>query len=297
MDDSSTDDNEALSSSSFPFSLSIQRINKQGATLARNHGAMISRGHLLVFIDDDISLYPQTLELLEKGCYQDEKVITLGTLISPDESNSTKKPPLDKDIKSQGNAFGHSEYVPFTECKTGLLAVKREDFFEIGMFEDPSGGWPNWDDVDFGYRAHLKGYLFLRLSAALGVHWDYALDDLQIACDRWRRASISVVPLFQRHPEIKAFVPMYYDKTPISWRKDSPNLILRKIARRLMATRLMTESFIKISKGLERRLPSSKILPHLRQWAMGSYMFRGYQEGLRLYGSVTSQNILDKHTG
>lgn len=57
---------------------------------------------------------------------------------------------------------------------TGLIAIKKSDFFGLGMFQDPTGGWPNWDDVDFGYRAVKVGFYYgavLQLSWSTGTTW------------------------------------------------------------------------------------------------------------------------------
>jgi hypothetical protein len=39
------------------------------------------------------------------------------------------------------------------------------------MLQDPTGGygWPNWDDVEFGYRAYLSGYRHYKAAEQLGT--------------------------------------------------------------------------------------------------------------------------------
>src|SRR5439155_21300139 len=107
----------------------------------------------------------------------------------------------------------HRREVPFTECKTGFLGIRREAFAALGGFEDPGGGWPNWDDVDFGYRASQEGFRLLQIDEAVGEHWDFALADLTTACERWRRASRAAVYRLRKHPAIQSHLPMFDDKT------------------------------------------------------------------------------------
>ena len=73
---------------------------------------------------------------------------------------------------------------------------------------------------------------------------------------------------------------MFYDKTPINWKRDSPWLVLRKIARCLAAAPFILWGMEQMTGFLEKAYPSRKVLRPLYRWIQGSYMFRGYREGL-----------------
>jgi GT2 family glycosyltransferase len=184
---------------------------------------------------------------------------------------------------------GHSQtakgdvYLHYLNCNTELLACKRSDFFDLGMLQDPTEGhgWPNWDDVDFGYRAHLKGFRLLQTGKATGEHWDYSLSDRNTACRRWYRASKSAVWLFKKHQALQALIPMLHDKTPLAWGQDSVLLIARKLARSLVSSQPVLGSMEKFVGILEQYYPSPVILLRFYYWLQGAYMFQGYREGLR----------------
>jgi GT2 family glycosyltransferase len=171
----------------------------------------------------------------------------------------------------------------FVECNTELLACKRSDFLALGMLQDPTNGrgWPNWDDVDFGYRAHRSGFRLLRSAMASGEHWDYSISNRQVACRRWYRASKSAAWLFKRHDELRQHIPMLKDKTPLVWGQDSPKLIVRKVARRFMSSKPILLGMEQVVDFLERRYPSPSLLRRLYHWLQGAYMFQGHQAGLR----------------
>jgi hypothetical protein len=163
---------------------------------------------------------------------------------------------------------------------TGLLCVWRKDFLDLGMFQDPTGGWPNWDDVDFGYRAHQAGYQLERVYSAVAEHWDYALADWRKACQRWQKAGYSGARLFERYPALVNHIPMFCDKGPIAWKEDSLGLILRKLARQATSSRLvmwMMESLVPI---LEHLAPTANGLRLLYRWIISGYIYRGYRAGL-----------------
>jgi GT2 family glycosyltransferase len=169
------------------------------------------------------------------------------------------------------------------DCNSELLACKRQDFFDIGMFQDPTGGhgWPNWDDVDFGYRAHLKGFRIVGTSKAVAEHWDYSISNRIMACQRFYRAGRSAVWLLKRHPELRTRIPMLSDKTPPAWQEDSLHLIIRKFARRLVSSPPIIDSMIKLVGLLEQHYPSPVVLRRFYSLLHGANLFQGYREGLR----------------
>jgi glycosyltransferase involved in cell wall biosynthesis len=283
VDDGSTDDTPTIVHQLFPFTLRYVRQPNQGATAARNHGATLSQAEILVFIDDDITVSPHTLEALARTCFQKTKVVGMGILNRRGGNNASLYTAIM--LSSPGDSQTMTEEVDlhFVECNTELLACKRNDFFELGMLQDPTQGrgWPNWDDVDFGYRAHRSGFRLLQSGKAIGDHWDYSMADRTTACQRWYRASRSAVWLFNKHPELRTLIPMLYDKTPLSWGQDSPGLIARKLGRSLMSSPPMLGSMEKFISLLERHYPSPLVLRRLYHLLQGAYMFQGYRGGLR----------------
>jgi glycosyltransferase involved in cell wall biosynthesis len=80
VDDGSTDDTQTIASQQFPFTFRYVQQKNQGATAARNYGATISQSEILVFIDDDITISPQSLEAVAETCGQRTKVLAMGTI-------------------------------------------------------------------------------------------------------------------------------------------------------------------------------------------------------------------------
>jgi glycosyltransferase involved in cell wall biosynthesis len=272
----------------YPFNLKLLRQENQGATIARNFGAQNSQGQIVVFIDDDVTICPETLQALADTCMGGNKVIALGALESRSEETESKYSQLAVSLDgnhSKRNNLSKDE-TSYVECNTQVLAIKRSDFFELGMLQDPTGGWPNWDDVDLGYRAYKAGFRFMRINQAEGVHWDNSLASLERACQRWFNASKSAVLLFQKYPDLKLSLPMFDDKSPINWQSDAPNLIFRKVTRSLASTNLVMASLKGITKLLENNLPHPDSLRIGYRWISGGYMFKGYRQGLKEYGPV-----------
>lgn len=285
VDDGSTDDTQTILSQQFPFAVRCLHQKNQGATAARNYGATISQADILVFIDDDVTISPGTLDALAKTCCQSNKVLVMGTLSWRSSVISSVYTAIVLESSDYPQAAHGDTAMHFVDCNTQLLACKRSDFLNLGMLQDPTGGygWPNWDDVDFGYRAHLNGFHLLLSGRAIGEHWDNSILDRTIACKRWYRASRSAVWLFKRHKELQTLIPMLHDKTPLAWREDSPLLIGRKLARYLVSSQPIRGGIEKLATILEQHYPSPVVLRRLYYWLHGAYMFEGYREGLRAF--------------
>lgn len=286
VDDGSTYDDRVVTERPYPFKLRYIRQENSGATIARNNGARGSQGEQLVFIDDDITVSPGALQAVVDLCLREPQALVMGTLIS----RSVEDPPSPftnsvlKDVNKQphaGGGNGQDLEVNFSWCNTQLLAMRRDDFFGLGMLQDPTGGWPNWDDVDLGYRAYLAGYRLLKSGQAVAYHWDNSLRSLEAACNRWQRACKSAVRLLEVHPGLLPHLPMLRDKTPVVLARDSPRLVVRKLLRQISASKPVLWCMEQGVRMLERLHPSPVLQSSLYLWIQGSYMYRGYREGLR----------------
>lgn len=282
VDDGSVDETfKILGRSAYPFPLRVIRQENSGATVARNVGAQNSRGDLLVFLDDDISLCPDALQTLLEECSQFPRTILVGTLIWCNPAPKATR--FSEILHEKLNAASESDrgrVIEFSRCRTGLLAIRREDFLEIGMFQDPTGGWPNWDDVDFGYRASQRGFTFRQSVNATGFHWDLFSSDIGSYGQWWKRASQSAAQLLYKYPDLKVHLPMFWDKTPVAWGVDPLQTVVRKTIRRLSAGRLMINIATGTAHILERIFPHKALLWRLYLWITGGYIVQGFRQGV-----------------
>ena len=288
VDDGSPEDSIGIDKASFPFSFKFIHQANQGATAARNNGALRSHGQILVFIDDDVKIERPALAAITEACIRQSKIIALGTLelCNTNSESSFSKIAISLESMDQDHREGQDHSLDYAACNTQFLAIARSDFFDLGMLQDPTGGWPNWDDVDLGYRAHLVGFKVIRVQEAKGQHWDNSLSDRDSASQRWFRASKSAVQLFQKYPDLRLSIPMYADMIPINWGQDSLREITRKLIRRFASTELMLSLMEVMTDLLLKYYPNPKLLLPMYRWVFGGYKYRGYQQGLREYGIV-----------
>lgn len=278
VDDGGSDGTEEVTMQSFPFQLRYVRQNNQGAAVARNCGAMAAQGETLVFLDDDITVVPQFIRLFQAELADDAAIIVVGALQPPAWPDKR----VFRDLYAQKTATKAVADISFVDCLSGIFAVKREDFFQIGGMQDVAGdGRTAWGDVDFGYRAQRLGYRFHRALGAIGYHDDRASQDLTTYCRVLEKASQQAVLLFRKYPDLQAHIPMFLDKGPIEWRRDSPTLILRKLARQTISSGPSMWLMEKSVQPMERNAPESPLLWALYRQISSGYIYRGYRQGLR----------------
>lgn len=106
---------------------------KAGLGKARNHGAKTSRGKLLIFLDDDLTVNP-----------------TLFTFL----------------LSLKHGEFAMAKHSGFP-CSR-VCAIYRDDFFHIGMFDDSIRFVG--EDMDFYFRAVEKGLTFRLVPRSLFSH-------------------------------------------------------------------------------------------------------------------------------
>jgi glycosyltransferase involved in cell wall biosynthesis len=283
VDDGSDQGGQLVVAEGYPFAVHCLRQPGQGATQARNLGSRHSRGEVLVFIDDDVTVAPETLAALYHCCLDQPYTLALGLLRAPNGQADPTHAYYTPDHLN-GPATDCDPNVHFLACKAGLLAVCRGDFFRLGMFQDPTGGWPNWDDVDFGYRASQAGYCLRLVAEAEAIHHDAAVTDLSSASRRWYQASRAAVRLFERYPDLRQQMPMFEDKLPLILAEDRPALVLRKVARRAASSRPFLWGLEQTAGLLGRFRSSPRLLQPLQRWIIGGYIYRGFQAGLREAG-------------
>jgi glycosyltransferase involved in cell wall biosynthesis len=283
VDDGSSDETPAIQSIQYPFSLCYLNVPNRGDALARNKGAQVSRGDLLVFLDDDITITPNLLASIINAHQGVEGVIVSGLLIP---SISSSPADLAKTVEVHEPDLVIT--VPFTECQSGLFAISRQDFYRIGMWQPLAmDGSSLWCDIELGYRADLAGFSFIKSSNAIGFHHDFTQLNLETKSRRMHRVGKASVLLFQRHPNLKEQLPMFSDKTEIRWQKDDLKLIARKMARTLASTVVAIRLFERLYFvfSMTHRLPI--LCQSLERWILGGYLYRGYRQGVIEFGPIT----------
>lgn len=292
VDDGSVDGTEAAvteaaATETFPFTLRYFWQPNQGDAEARNLGVNQSQADILVFLDDDILVEPDYLTRLVEAHQADTHRIVTGTEhLWVEETNPLgSRPSLSTTAKENEAVVA----LAFVDVCSNNMSIRREDYFQVGMMQKLDfPGSSIWCDVDFAYRAFCQGFEFRRSVEAVCWHRDYVKRDLESHKRRMKETAYRAAALFQKYPELPAHLPMFSDKTPVNWQKDSPRLIVRKLGRIVGSTAFVLWIMEQFAFILNRHFSSSTLFQALHRWIVGGHIFRGYRAGLREFAASPS---------
>jgi arylsulfatase A-like enzyme/GT2 family glycosyltransferase len=153
VDDASTDGSGDMASR-FP----VRRITLQrrlGSAAARNQGAEEARAPILVFIDADVRVAPDTLSRMVRAFQEDPGMAALFGSYSADSPHT--------DFFSQYKNLHHHFIHRISRRDastfwTGCGAIRREVFRALGGFPPQERPGPDLADLELGYRMRAAGY-------------------------------------------------------------------------------------------------------------------------------------------
>ena len=181
VDDCSTDNTPEIAASYGVVCISTP-VNS-GPAAARNLGAKVAGGKVLLFVDADVLAPPQALGVVAERFECDPGLAALF-------GSYDDQPPWNNLISQYKNLTHHyihqisaSEATTFW---TGLGAIRKEVFEEIGGFNQKRYRRPSIEDIELGYRLRHAGHRIALEKRLQGKHlkkWNLSsLLDSDILC-------------------------------------------------------------------------------------------------------------------
>ncbi len=156
---------------------------QQGPAVARNLGVQAAKSDWIFFIDADVTITPDTVEILKSKIVHDQSIDAL--IGSYD--NSPGAPNLLSQYKNLLHHYTHQQSSSEGFTFWGACgAIRRNVFLELGGF-DESYLRPSIEDIELGYRLNAANY-------KIAVHRDLQVKHLK----RWDSSSLLRTDVFQR---------------------------------------------------------------------------------------------------
>jgi glycosyltransferase involved in cell wall biosynthesis len=258
-----------------------------GVAVARNHGARLSTGDILIFVDDDIIVAADNVwrhlavrelygECVVAGRSEFDPSLRAELLRSPFGRFRLWSEDLVQD--DQAERWGTQGRIEVASVDTQNMSISRRFFWGIGGFDEsfPVGA----EDQDLCWRARSAGAVIVRDHGIRVLHNDRHVD-LRSLCHREERGAIGLVYLARKHPDFP--VPSSLDLNGPLRRTDSPRLAVRKISRSAMAHPGALAVAHWIVRVVQRVRPRGGWpLDYLYRATTGLYVFRGIRRGLQL---------------
>lgn len=153
VDDASTDNTVEISRKAGANTITLDK--QSGPAAARNRGAESARGDILLFIDADVVINNDTIELIARA-FRDNPEIA-GVFGSYDN-----KPQAPDFISQYRNLLHHYVHqIAKRDAKTfwtGCGAVRKAVFDELRGFDEIRHPIPSMEDIELGLRMSGQGY-------------------------------------------------------------------------------------------------------------------------------------------
>ena len=259
----------------------------RGAASARNRGAALASGDLVLFCDDDIVVESSHLRLhLAARESIGDAIIGGAWEFSPRVLAELRSSPfgrfrIELERKFAQDAMGES-IGEGRRRVTGLpstnLALRRDLFWEVGGFDEqfPVAGA---EDQDFSLRAAASGCTFVLDTNIRCLHNDARLD-LRSYCAREERSAQTMPYLFYSHPAEHRYLPYVRENRPLT-RDDPPSLAIKKVIKGLLASPPAIATIHRIAELLESAGAPERLLRRVYTGLFGLHLYRGFRTGWR----------------
>ncbi|MEO8634258.1 MAG: glycosyltransferase [Gemmatimonadales bacterium] len=154
VDDGSTDDTVGVASQ---WADMIVRLPApaHGPAYARNRGAEVASGDVLVFIDADVVVHPDTLRRLAWSFASDQQLAAVF-------GSYDDRPPAQGLASRYRNLLHHYHHQqnpgPAETFWAGCGAIRADAFQAVGRFDEWHYSRPSIEDIELGHRLHAAGY-------------------------------------------------------------------------------------------------------------------------------------------
>jgi GT2 family glycosyltransferase len=162
----------------------IQSAKRRGPAAARNLGARAVHGEILVFLDADVEVHPDTLRRIQAAFAADPGLAAIMGSYDDDPAD----PGLVSRYRNLLHCHTHWMGRPdSTSFWAGCGSIRRQAFLEAGGF-DESFPDPSIEDIEFGWRLSQAGQK-LGLDPSIQVrHLKRWTLPLMLSTDLWARA-------------------------------------------------------------------------------------------------------------
>ncbi len=176
----------------------------RGLAAARNRGIRAARGHVLLFLNDDVILPPGGLEAHIRF-HRDHPEVWVGMLGRVEWAPELEISPIMGYVTGAGGQqFDFKGLIPgkevdFWHFYGTCLSLKRDFIIRHGEFFDPAFTY-GWDDIEFGYRLAQRGLKVYYRPEAVAYHHHPADTDYYVG--RQRACGRMAVVFAHKHPEL-----------------------------------------------------------------------------------------------
>ncbi len=166
VDDASTDDTVAIAAEVADTVVRLS-LRPQGPSYARNRGVEEARGDIVVFVDADVCVHPDTLRQFA-WAFADRPDVDA---IFGAYDDAPEAPGIVSQYRNLLHHYVHRRNRGEAETFwAGCGAIRREAFLEVGKYNEWHFSRPQIEDIELGHRLRDHGHRILLLPEIQGKH-------------------------------------------------------------------------------------------------------------------------------
>lgn len=156
IDDGSTDGSVAAAEG---FGVRVLKLSgNSGPAVARNEGAAIASGEILLFIDADVLVRGDTVSRVAHTLKENPQI----SAVFGSYDDSPSAPDFLSQYRNLLHHFVHQKSrSDASSFWSGCGAIRKSVFIEMGGFDRERFSKPSIEDIDLGYRMRRKGHAIL----------------------------------------------------------------------------------------------------------------------------------------
>jgi glycosyltransferase involved in cell wall biosynthesis len=237
VDDCSTDESKAYLHTTMITGHNINAIfhdKNKGVSSARNSGIKISRGQIIVFVDNDIIVdfnFVETHKKYHEEIYKTRVAVVSNLSYAPEYiSNSNFGRYMNSCYIGNRSSMDRKKLdyadLPSSYFGGGISSVKRDDIAVVGLFDENIHGY-GAEDEKMGFLLSQAGLRIVFAEEARALHYDF------VSLSRYKLKTIEIYQggyrqLLKQNPE-------FFDKTmvryllPLNLKNDPMKLVIIKV--------------------------------------------------------------------
>jgi GT2 family glycosyltransferase len=260
--------------------------SRGGSATARNHGARVADGELLIFCDDDIVVEPSHVRRhLQAREQHGDGLVSGNWHFAPETLAALMRTPFGRYRIALDQRFrGSPDGVQLDENRWQVealaacnLMISRALFWDVGGFDEdfPFAGV---EDREFSMRATESGARLIRDDGIRLLHNDQTIT-LEQFCLREERSARTIAVLARKHPESERSRTFAAVNGPIALR-DPFGVTVKKLLKVMLETPPMMRLLHAGVRASERLGLGEPAMGRLYSGLVGIHIFRGFRSEL-----------------
>lgn len=272
---------EQINHSSCGPKCSLIRLEGLERSAARNAGASMADGVLLVFVDDDMTVKQDFLSVHWRAQQEWPESMCVGAIHLPKEFSDKPFVRFRQKLEKNEVPLSRGPVSSPNFCAAANMSIARVVFQRLGGFDREIA---SSEDQLLAMRHTASGGLIVFLPEAEAVHHDNAFD-IRSYCRRSEWGSEQMIPFCLRYPDW----PDNIERERVNGFISGGNPLwqnIRKLLKTIVALKTVCGTMFGLTYLLERIAPNSNALDRFYRALLGAHIFRGYRRGLKKYGQI-----------